>query len=503
MKVLLDTNIIIHRESQNVSKSDIGILFKWLDNLHYTKCIHAITVDELKRYQDAKVQKAFNVKLESYNILKTEAPLHPIVAAVSKDIDKTPNDLNDTRLLNEVFNNRVDILITEDKKIALKSKLLNIANRVYSIDAFLEKVTAENPSLTDYKVLSVKKELFGNVNLFDSFFDTFREDYPDFDIWFNKKAEETAYLCRSGSDIMAFLYLKVEKESENYSDITPTFQSKRRLKIGTFKVTLNGLKLGERFLKIAFDNAVRQKVAEIYVTIFDKRIDQLRLINLLEEYGFKFHGFKNNLKDEQERVYVRDFSKEVNLANPKITYPYISSSSRTFIVPIYPEYHTNLFPDSILKTESPKDYVENEPFRNAISKVYISRSFERGLKSGDNIIFYRTGGYYEGVVSTIGVVENVITDIKDEREFILLCKKRSVFSDDELLKHWYYRTSRPFIVEFLYTYSLPKRINLKKLIELGIIADISSVPRGFTHISRSKFELILKEAHSDEGIIVD
>jgi hypothetical protein len=44
MKVLLDTNIIIHRETSNVINNDIGILFRWLDKLGYIKCVHPITI---------------------------------------------------------------------------------------------------------------------------------------------------------------------------------------------------------------------------------------------------------------------------------------------------------------------------------------------------------------------------------------------------------------------------------------------------------------------------
>ena len=61
------------------------------------------------------------------------------------------------------------------------------------------------------------------------------------------------------------------------------------------KVNLNGLRIGERFLKIVFDNALKFKVEEIYVTIFVKRPEQYRLLNLLEEYGFKLHGTKQLL----------------------------------------------------------------------------------------------------------------------------------------------------------------------------------------------------------------
>jgi hypothetical protein len=181
----------------------------------------------------------------------------------------------------------------------------------------------------------------------------------------------------------------------------------------------------------------------------------------------------------------------------------MSNRADKYLVPIRPEYHTNLFPDSILKTESPEDFVENEPFRNAISKVYICRSLERDFKPGDIIIFYRTGGYYKAVISTLGIVENVVTSIRDGKHLISLCRKRSVFSDDELVRLWNEQPrNRPFIVNFLYAYSLSKRINLKRLIELGIIQDIQSAPRGFMKISDESFKKILTETETNEGIIV-
>ncbi len=502
MKILLDTNIIIHREGNYPLNKDIGILFRWLDNLHYIKCIHQITVDEINKLKAGNTRELLNIKLDSYNVLQVQSSLNSQVKAVSDSHDVNENDLNDTLLLNELYNHRIDYLITEDKKIRIKAEALNIANRVFTIDSFLEKVIAENPRLIDYKVLAVKKELFGNINLSDEFFDSFKEDYPEFEKWFNKKSEEIAYICNSDEKTTAFLYLKIEGEDEPYTNIEPTFIKKKRLKIGTFKVTLNGYKLGERFIKIIFDNALQNKVDEIYVTIFDKRMDQRRLISLLEEFGFALYGMKQNSYGN-EIVYVRKMEKAYNLLNPKLTYPYFSKNSRAFLVPIYPEYHTNLFPDSILRTESPTDFVENEPFRNAISKVYISRSIFRDLKCGDAIIFYRTGGFYKSVISTIGIVESIITSIKDGPHFVELCRKRSVFSDNELMEHWNYSNNKPFIVNFLYVYSLPKRINMEHLIQIGIIADVNSAPRGFEAINPEKFELILKETQTDGSIIVN
>jgi predicted nucleic acid-binding protein len=503
MRVLLDTNIVIHREASTVVNEDIGVLFRWLDNLHYIKCIHPVSIEELNKHRDPKVLKTLKARLANYNTLKTKAPIAGDIRRLSDQLDKDQNDLNDTSIINELYNNRVDVLITEDKKLLNKASLLGIADRVYTIDAFLEKVTAENPKLADYKVLAVQKEHLGNLDILDEFFDALKEDYPGFDKWFNEKADEEVYVCRSKEKLIALLYLKVEDKKEDYSDIHPEFSKKKRLKIGTFKVELNGFRLGERFLKIVFDNALRFHVDEIYVTTFRNRIEQQRLINLLEEFGFHLHGYKHSPAGK-EYVYVRPFARVANRNSPKLTYPFFSADSKFFIVPIYPEYHTELLPDSILRTESPNEFVENEPHRNAISKVYISRSIERDLLSGDVIVFYRTGGLYKSVLTTIGIVENIIDNIPSEADFVRLCRKRSVFSDRELSDQWNYKPSyRPFIVNFLYAYSFPKRINLQRLIEIGIIPTIHDVPRGFTRIKVDNLRTILKECQADENIIVD
>ena len=116
MRVLLDTNIIIHREASTVVKKEIGVLFNWLDRLHYEKCIHALTVAEIQRHKDRKLVATFNAKLQSYSELKTEAPESAAIKKI-READKTDNDRNDTSVLKEVHSRRVDFLITEDRGI--------------------------------------------------------------------------------------------------------------------------------------------------------------------------------------------------------------------------------------------------------------------------------------------------------------------------------------------------------------------------------------------------
>lgn len=508
MKVLLDTNILIHREANKIVNNEIGILFNWLDKLHYEKWIHPSSLSEIRKHIDKNVVKTFEAKLKNYNILKTEARETPEIIEIRKKFDKNENDKIDTSLIKELYNERVDYLITEDRKIHEKANELRIIDRIFTIDGFLEKVTAENPGLSEYKVLSVKKIYFGDVNLDDPFFDSFKEDYPGFEIWFNKKANEEVYICLSeNGEVLAFLYIKKETTEENYSNIKPPFAPKTRLKIGTFKVISNGFRLGERFLKIVFDNAFKNRVDEIYVTIFDKRDEHIRLMGLLSDWGFKDYGEKINSYGI-EKIYIKNFHPVPDKNNPKETFPFISSNDgrRFFIVPIYPEYHTELLPDSILNTESPKDFIENSPHRNAIQKVYISRSVDRDLHSGDIIVFYRTAepghpAYYTSVVTTIGIIESKIDNILNVTEFINLCRKRSVFSDGELEKFWNYKSrSRPFIVNFLYLYSLPKRLNLETLRSLGAI---TNAPRGFEQINFTQLRTILRGAMSDESFIIN
>lgn len=502
-RALLDTNILIHREARTVVHDDIGTLFRWLDELQYEKCIHPDSIDEVKKHADPEVVKTFERKLKSYSLLKTKAPDSPEIATLRTE-DKTPNDRTDTSMLAEVVADRVEILISEDRGLHRKAARLGIAGRVFTIDAFLEKVTAENPALSDYKVLSVHKVLCGNVNLADSFFDSFRDDYPGFDKWFNGKADEPAYICTSDTGaVMAFLYLKREGAGENYTDIAPPFAPAKRLKIGTFKVVSNGYKLGERFLKIVFDNALLYGVREIYVTAFTNTVEQERLVRLLEDWGFEMHGTKTT-NAGTENVYVRDFRPAVDPDDPRRTFPYVAASARKFIVPIYPAYHTELLPDSILNSESPEDFVENKPNRNALSKVYICRSYERGLKPGDIIVFYRTadGGpaYYTSVATSIGVVQEVIDNIGDLKTFLAVCRKRSVFTDAQLKEHWDYKKhDRPFVTNFLFLYALPKRPNLKALIDNKII---SAAPRGFEPITDKAFDQLLKVSDANTRFIV-
>lgn len=504
MKVLLDTNIIIHREANRVVEHDIGQLFNWLDKLHYDKYVHPITIAEIETYQNKQVVDTFSIKLDSYNIIKHQLPFSEEIKKISSSFDVNDNDINDTHLLNEIYENRIGFLITQDKKIHLKAIELGISDRVFKIQSFLEKVTSENPDLVQYNVLAVKKVEFAEVDLNDSFFDTFREDYKEFDNWFKSKFDKVCYVCYSDSNLTAFLYIKVEDETENYSEIEPPLTKKKRLKIGTLKVINNGYKIGERFLKIVFDNAIQYKVDEIYVTVFDKRPEQCQLIEMIKDWGFIEHGIKTTSNGD-EIVLTRPFGKSlpIDISKPKHSFPFFSRETRKYIIKIEPQYHTELFPDSINKREDESRYTENEPHRNRIGKVYISHSKDRHLKSGDVVIIYRMGETkpkkYSSTVTSICIVEQIFDGFKSFDDFYKACYRRTMISKEDLEKNWWnkYPKFRPFVIKFLYAHSFPTpKPTLNDLNQIGVIPDIMNMPRGFIKLDNAQFNNLVHFAYN-------
>src|SRR5690606_21006166 len=95
-------NILIHREASYITKGSIGNLFRWLDDLHYQKCIHPHSLEEIKKHADERVVATFQAKLSSYHTLKTLAPTSPTIESIRTKYDTTENDAIEPKLLKEV-----------------------------------------------------------------------------------------------------------------------------------------------------------------------------------------------------------------------------------------------------------------------------------------------------------------------------------------------------------------------------------------------------------------
>lgn len=492
--ILLDTNIIIKRESSNNASFEIASLFNWFGKKNITTYIHSETKKELSKYSDEKIKQNMLTKLNSYNELpKFEFVEDEYFIQTISRYSQDPNGLIDNMLLREIYDNNVKFLLTDDNLMLRKAEDLYIRDRVITSSELLKYFESSNPKNVEYKMLAVKLKDFSEIDLNSSFFDTLREDYEGikFDNWFKKKAKqkEKAYVFEDEEGLKGFLYLKLEDETEDYSHISPILLPNKRLKIGTFKIERTGFRLGERFLKIIFDNARKLNVNEVYVTLFeDKRDGVKHLKTIMEEWGFVKYGL--NIKNG-ETILVKSLTNYNDKQTPKFNFPLIKSNTNKFILPILPQYHTDLFPDLILKNENMHLYEENKAHRYALEKIYLSGAFDITAKSGDLILIYRNGERYpkkySSVITGVAIVQSIVKT-KTIQDCLDLCKNRSIFTEEEIKKN---HTRYPTVVKLLDYMSFKNNITLNQLYQNKIIAE-NSGPRPFTKINNEQFKIIFK-----------
>lgn len=485
-KFLLDTNVIIEREGFNNVLPEVAHTYNWIDKMHGLKIVHPLTFDEIDKYGNKPIRDGILIKLKSYETLTPSKEENESFRKLCAESSQDENTQNDLELLLQVYNGAADYLITSDRGILNKADKLYIRDSVLSPNEFLIAIENENPKLVDYDVLSVELVKIGSLDVNDAFFDTLREDYGgiEFNNWLNKKSCEDAYVFIKHNELKGFLYLKTENEDESYDDIEPVFSPAKRLKVGTFKISHRGLKVGERFLKIIFDNALLRNVDEIYVTMFeDRREGVVALKNLMEKWGFVQKGVK---KSSGEIVLVKDMRKYDYSKDSKFNYPLQKANKNIYFLPIYPEFHTKLFPDLHLKNESMHLYNE-EACEYALEKIYVTGWSNLKCTPGDLVCVYRIGHSYKtftSVVTGIGVIQEVLYP-STLPSFIDACQKKSVFTETELAQFfntYKYRT----IVKVLFLEALRKKVILDSLHKNGILP-INEGPRLTTTLSSEKY----------------
>ncbi|MFN8356317.1 MAG: N-acetyltransferase [Spirosomataceae bacterium] len=340
---------------------------------------------------------------------------------------------------------------------------------------------------------------FSEINLKDPFFNSLKEDYNEFENWFIKKSQEEAkaFILSSEKGLEAFLFLKSEEGEIN--DVIPPLPASKRLKIGTFKVNPHGTRLGERFIKKIFDYGIKYNFKEAYVTVFPKHSI---LIDLLQKYGFVHRGVKKTANGE-ELVLVKDFKTFNN--DLLLDYPRFQSTGvNKYLLAIYPDFHTRLFPDSILNSES-FDVVNDVSHTNSIHKVYVCFMDVSQLRRGDIIVIYRTKddkgpAHYRSVVTSICVVEEVRTkkDFKSFAEYLSYCQPYSVFSSEELLD--WYNNKNIFTIKMMYNAAIQKRLTRGMLIEELKIND--KMRWNFFQLKDDQFSKIITYGKVDENLII-
>lgn len=488
LRVLLDINIFSSFEDYSGICVKLNELSRRLNPksilLKHPKSIEYLdTLDEnTKRILPSNL--AFCAFLDNY-----PSPMNDLEFNTNVGYLKGTNNDLENHLLYAVYTNSVTYLITENQMIHQKSTKLGLKDRVLYLDEALDFFKEFYSIQKRQSLPQIKQRPIIQVSVDDPIFDSPREEYPEFNDWYNEKARLGrkcwCYFKESGKLGAVMIF---NGEDFDVIKTDPILPEKRRFKICTFKIDQVGYKLGELLLKKAFDYCIDNSITETYLTHFAKsEFDYL--VNLMTEYGFIDIGANEN----GETVFFKDLNPTPNQLMFcdykeifKKYYPLFYDGNRVkkLVVPIRPQYHEKLFTDYVKRTS----ITLNEYFGdfiiegNTIKKAYISHSPIKNLKKGDILLFYRSEDHKE--LTSLGVLEEFKTNLTSPEEIMNIVGKRTVYSSGEIED----MVKKPASV-MIFTMHL----HLKSPISLNVLKEnniLKGPPQTITEITHGAYEKI-------------
>jgi rRNA-processing protein FCF1 len=436
MNILIDTNIFIYFEDFKVLDDSYTNLFNILNKYNHNMFIHPSSLEDISKDKDMLRQQISMSKIKKYTIL--DRPPIPsekelIVLGLNENVD---NDRIDNLILYALYKDSVNILLTEDIGIIKKARQLGIDHRVMYVQQALN--TFRQLHLHDqvsYPEM-IKKYIY-QLDITDNIFNSLKEDYSEFLEWFKKISQERRECwihSYPGTDKIGGILIYKEETD-------PIVTSDRKglpgkvLKISTFKISeyMQGLKLGELFIKTIFGYTNKNNYNYLYLTTRSDK--QEYLISLIEDFGFTYYG---KCDKERDDVYIKQIGKisenSKSGTNKLEFYKKYSPSilcggdTNKFIVPIQPNYHNILFPEL---EDQKRLFYTHASVGNTIKKAYLSHANTKDMRSGDLVLFYRSQD--KKAITTLGIVEKMF--ISSELDVILEeVAKRTVYSYDEIKK---------------------------------------------------------------------
>lgn len=461
MDVLVDTNILIHRESDTIVREDLRILERSINEEGHRILAHPASIAEIRQDPDSERRESAESRVETYAELSfppSPSPDNPFRDHVP-EAPEDSNDRIDNMLLFAVYEGAVDFLITQDKGIHTKALYLEIEDRVFNIEDGIEYFVENEPSIR--APASIERTEFSELDLEDPIFDSLKEEYPEFVSWAESHPDRPAWVNYTDDDTIGAVMVIKPRETERIGT-SPTLDRKSRVKISTLKVAQErwGSKVGELLLSIAIREAINLDIDEVYLTHYIEEEDYL--VEMIESWGFE----NVSSTSDGEAIFLKRLTPPfgVHPSPIEMTNKYYPSfvdndDISKFIVPIIPKYHNKLF-TSYQWRDIPLEEFEGEFLSegNAIQKAYLSNSNTRKVGAGDLLLFYRSRD--DSQVTSLGVCTQVFYGLDDPDEISRIVGKRSVFSKKEieeiaespttvLLFNWHFELSDPVSLEVL------------------------------------------------------
>jgi hypothetical protein len=496
---LIDTNVIIGLEDNHQVQPAFAALLSVAAKHKVDVMVHEAARDDIARDKDGQRRVISLSKLDKFQALKKVRGLAVEELRERFGPLNRPNDIVDATLLDALDRNAADFLVTEDRGLherarrfspELGRRVLFVADAVQLLKTTFEPVEAP--------VRYVEEVSANEIQLTDKIFDSLREDYDGFDVWWREKCVRERRQCWAVFD--EGLAGLIVRKDETAATTDATTRVPKILKICTFKVRpeKRGVKLGELLLKKAFWFTQANSYDLIYLTTYE---GQVALIDLLEYYGFRHTATKT----DGELIYEKTFARSQLAPIPgvsdyerdRLNYPrFVTGPTvRAFGVPIKEAYHDTLYPD--LRNPKEPDLFETfgvtgGPKRpgNTIRKVYLCRAQSSLGPPGSLLVFYKgkSADPPSQALTAVGIFEE-LTIAESTKDLMLLTGGRSVYSEAELIG-WAASAVRPVkVINYLLAAYIDTPITLRELGTMGIIT--GHPPQSIYELSQQQLQKLL------------
>jgi hypothetical protein len=434
---LLDSNIVVAAEPYagaiEPNMRPAAELMRRAGELGHVLCVAPATRDDVLENIDPVRRRQRLAELQKFSQLE-EVPLTRAIRTRAGDSTVGSNDHRDLRLLATLDSGAVNYLVSEDRALhrraaraGLAHVTLRLREAVELLNGFIIAPTQTPPKVDRCAAYALDPE--------QPIFDSLRADYAGFDDWLAKVRRDaerrTCFIITDDSAYAAIALLKAEDDCEY--DLPKPVTKITTLKVGA---DYGQVKYGELLLKAIFAEAHNRRTATLYVEVFEKHA---ALVAFLLKFGFADSGARTA---RDELVLVKCCQPQVATESElgdleyHIRYgpPALLVRQRAYFVPIWPEWHDQLFPEMTTVSDQMTLFEvaskpATHPWGNALRKAYLCNSPTKTMDAGDVLLFYRSGG--AKTISAVGIVEDTLRS-NDPSELAQFVGLRTVYTLDEI-----------------------------------------------------------------------